>query len=290
MNADRSHALRSNAVLTLGLAVSLSACDRPTAPSSTAPSAQRSAPSNVTGTPATLAAVSPSAPPSSAGSLAATQPSSSNVVTFDSEPAGTPSPSFEAVVGEWYVAEEAGAHGLKVDGGKWRNGTPSANLADQARRLYGDRYAEFLDGVKVFAFFPLAVWKNDPPAGDLTISVRFYPYAGSIDQAAGIAFGIAPDGSYFGIRANALEDNILYFRVVKGKRTVIDNIRNTPTPSKSWHTLSVDIRGSKITATLDGQKRFEKALESASAGKLGLWSKADSQVLFDDFKVEALAR
>ena len=143
-------------------------------------------------------------------------------------------------MGDWYVAEEAGVHALKVDGGRWRNGTPSANLADQAKRLYGDRYAEFLDGVKAFAFFPLAVWKGDPPPSDISISVRFYPVAGSVDQAAGIAFAIAPDGSYLGIRANALEDNILYFRVVKGRRTVMEDVRSVPTPSKTWHTLSVE--------------------------------------------------
>jgi hypothetical protein len=201
---------------------------------------------------------------------------------------GAPSPSFEGAVGDWYVAEEAGAHGLKVDGSKWRNGTPSANLADQAKRLYGDRYAEFLDGVKAFAFFPFAVWKRDPPPGDLRISVRFYPLAGKIDQAAGIAFAIAPDGTYLGVRANALEDNVLYFRVVKGRRTVIDDIRNVPTPTKTWHTLAVELRGKHVTAEVDGQKRFEKTLEAVPAGKIGLWSKADSQVLFDDFKVEPL--
>jgi hypothetical protein len=175
-----------------------------------------------------------------------------------------------------------------VDGGKWRNGTPSANLADQAKRLYGDRYAEFLDGVKAFAFFPIAVWKSDPPGGDVRISVRFYPMAGKIDQAAGIAFAISPDGTYLGIRANALENNLLYFRVVKGRREVIDNVRNVPTPSKTWHTLSVEIRGKDISAEVDGQKRFAKTLDSVPAGRIGLWSKADSQMLFDDFRVDPL--
>lgn len=210
-------------------------------------------------------------------------------MTFDAEAVGEPSAVFEGVVGDWYVAEQSGARGLEVDGGKWRNGTPSANLADQAKRLYGDRYAEFLDGVKAFAFFPFAVFKSDPPKGDLRISVRFLPLAGKIDQAAGIAFGVAPDGTYFGIRANALEDNILYFRVVKGKRTVIDDIRNVPTPTKVWHTLAVELRGQHVSAELDGKKRFEKTLEAVPVGRVGLWSKADSQVLFDDFKVESLA-
>jgi hypothetical protein len=193
------------------------------------------------------------------------------------------------VVGDWYIAELTGARGLKVDGSKWRSGEPSANLADQAKRLYGDRYAEFLDGVKAFAFFPLAVWKGDPPAGDVRISVRFYPEAGKIDQAAGIAFGVAPDGTYWGARANALEDNLLFFRVVKGRRTVIDTIRNVSTPSRTWHTFAIELRGKQLSVELDGRKRFDKTLDAVPAGRVGLWSKADSQVLFDDFAVTSLS-
>ena len=105
------------------------------------------------------------APPAAAGGPG-------TVVTFDQEAAGQPPSSFEPVVGDWSVAELAGAHGLMVDGSRWRQGTPSANLADQARRLYGERYAEFLDGVKAYAYFPLAVYKGDCPSGDLMLSVR----------------------------------------------------------------------------------------------------------------------
>jgi len=209
-------------------------------------------------------------------------------VTFDTDALGAPPAGFEGIVGDWYVAEAAGARGLEVDGSKWRSGTASANLADQAKRLYGERYAEFLDGVKAFAFFPFAVWKGDPPAGDLRVSVRFFPIAGRIDQGAGIAFGVAPDGTYLGVRANALEDNLLFFRVVKGQRTIIDTVRSVETATKTWHTLVIELRGKTLTAELDGKKRFEKALSAAPTGKVGLWSKADSQVLFDDFTVSAL--
>jgi hypothetical protein len=201
---------------------------------------------------------------------------------------GGPSKVFEAVVGDWAIGEAGGARGYQVDGGKWRDGTPSASLADQAKRLYGDRYAEFLDGVKAFAFYPLAVFHDLPPAGDLKIRVRFFPLAGKVDQAAGIAFGIAPDGSYLGVRANALEDNLLYFKVVKGKRTVIDTVRAVPTPSRTWHTLSMELRGKRLVVHVDDTKRFEKTLDAPPTGRVGLWSKADSQVLFDDFEVSAL--
>src|SRR6188768_1670340 len=182
------------------------ACDRPTS----APPAATGAPP----APSTSAPAASSIPPATPSSAPAASPSPMNEhgVTFDTDALGAPPAGFEGIVGDWYVAEAAGARGLEVDGSKWRSGTASANLADQAKRLYGERYAEFLDGVKAFAFFPFAVWKGDPRAGDLQLSVRFLPLGGRIDQAAGIAFAIQPDGTYLGIRANALEDNLLYFR------------------------------------------------------------------------------
>jgi hypothetical protein len=258
------------------VAATMLACDRSASP----PAPTASATSSVTLTTPPSASASPPA----AVAEPAVAPSAP-VVNFDGEKPGEPSNELVPVVGDWYVAESGGAKGLRVDGTKWRNGEPSANLADQAKHLYGERYAEFLDGVKAFAFFPFAVWKNEPPKGDLRISVRFYPEAGRIDQAAGIIFAIAADGTYWGVRANALEDNMLFFKVVKGKRTVFDTIRNVPTPTKTWHTLAVDLRGKQLTATLDGQKRFEKTLDFVPSGRIGIWSKADSQVLFDDFTV-----
>jgi hypothetical protein len=258
--------------------VTLGACDRPTTSSNAPPSA--------TPLPIVSAAPALSATPAEAGAASAL------AARFDGEPVGGPSSAFEGVVGDWLVAQAAGATGFEVDGSKWRDGTPSSNLADQAKRLYGDRYAEFLDGVKAFAFYPLAIYREPASAGDLTgdlrVSVRFYPLAGKIDQAAGIAFGITPNGSYHGVRANALEDNLLYFTVTKGKRSVIDTVRNVATATRAWHTLVLEVRGNRILVRVDDAKRLEKTLDSAPVGRVGLWSKADSQVLFDDFEVTKL--
>ena len=212
-------------------------------------------------------------------------PAQAEVVSFDADASGGPAAQFEAVVGDWHVADLAGARGLMVDGSAWRQGTPSANLADQARRLYGERYAEFLDGVKAFAYFPLAVYKGDCPSGDLALSVRFYPQAGRIDQGAGLAWSIAPDGSYLAARANALEDNLLFFRVVRGKRTILETVRGVDTPTRTWHTLAVTLRGRSLSVELDGKERLKRDLDAPPSGRCGLWSKADSQVLFDDFAV-----
>ena len=206
-------------------------------------------------------------------------------VTFDADSPGGPPSQFDPVVGDWSIGEADHARGLLVDGSRWRQGTPSANLADQARRLYGERYAEFLDGVKAFAFFPLAVYQGDCSGDDKVLSVRFYPLTGRIDQAAGIAFGIGPDGSYLGARANALEDNLLFFKVVRGKRTLLATVRGVHTATRTWHTLQVSLQGKDLRVELDGQERLHRQLDAVPTGRCGLWSKADSKVLFDDFTI-----
>jgi len=208
----------------------------------------------------------------------------SATVSFDNDEPGGPAKAFEGLIGDWRVEQADGKRGLMVDGTRWRQGTPSANLADQAKRLYGDRYAEFLDGVKAFAFFPLAVWSGECK-GDRKISVRFYPIAGRIDQGAGIAYDIGDDGSYWGVRANALEDNLLFFKVMRGKRSILQTVRGVETSTRTWHTLDVTIKGTDLVATLDGKERLRRKLDRVPTGRCGLWSKADSKVLFDDFSV-----
>lgn len=255
------------------------ACDRKSDPApAPAPVPAPTAPAAPRVVDAPPATAEPPAPPKRSGIT----------LTFDAEQVGGPAAGIEPVIGDWRIGEADGARGLMVDGSRWRNGTPSANLADQAKKLYGDHYAEFLDGVKAFAFFPLALVQQPPPAGDLKMSIRFYPIAGRIDQGAGIAFDAQPDGSYWGVRANALENNILFFHVVRGKRTVLENVRNTPTPTKTWHTLVATVRGVQLSVELDGKHYLDKTLDTAPTGRVGLWSKADSQVLFDELRVEPL--
>src|SRR5262249_60866342 len=120
----------------------------------------------------------------SAAASASAKPSGETVAAFEDGKVGEPSASFEGVVGDWYVADENGGKALKVDGSKWQNGVPSASLADQAKHLYGERYAGFLHGGKAFAFFPFALFKGEPPKGDIAISGPLFPHAGDIDKGA----------------------------------------------------------------------------------------------------------
>lgn len=206
--------------------------------------------------------------------------------TFDGETVGAEPKSFSAAVGNWIVVDEGGNKRLSVNGSRWAQGQTSAGLADKARALYGERYAEFLDNVKAYAYFPIAVFSDLPTFGEGTISVRFKGMAGRIDQGAGIIFDVKPNGDYLILRANCLEDNLVLFKYERGARSSVKWIRNAPTPSGQWHDLKLVVVGKKVEGWLNGKLLLTHELSKPVSGRVGLWSKADSVVYFDDYRVE----
>jgi hypothetical protein len=204
---------------------------------------------------------------------------------FSSETIGAEPAGFVPAVGNWLIGTDGNNKVLVVDGRKWSEGQAVAGLADKARALYGTRYAEFLDNVKAYAYFPFAVFKDLQDFKEGEISVRFKPIAGRIDQAAGIVFNLKLNGDYLILRANALENNLVLFQYVRGKRSSVKWIRNTPTATRQWHDLKLEVNGTSVKGYLDGKLYLEHMLASAVSGKVGVWSKADSFVYFDDFHV-----
>lgn len=202
---------------------------------------------------------------------------------FSDEAVGADPKSFVSVVGVWRIEAEGNNKVLAVDGRQWKGGQAAAGIADKARALYGERYAEFLDRVQAYAYFPYIVAKDVTDFRDGEISVRFEGISGRIDQAAGILFNLKPNGDYLTIRANPLENNLVLWKFEKGKRSSVKWIRNTPTATRQWHELRVRIAGTKVAGYLDGKLYLEQVLPQPVAGRVGLWSKADSRVYFDDF-------
>jgi len=208
-----------------------------------------------------------------------------NTVDFSDETVGAESKLLPGVVGIWQIETEGNNKVLAVDGRRWKEGQASAGLADKARALYGERYAEFLDRVQAYAYFPYAVFQGIADFHDGEITVRFEGISGRIDQGAGILFNLKPNGDYLTIRANALENNLVLWKFEKGKRSRVAWIRNTPTTTREWHDLKVRIAGTKVEGYLDGKLYLQQTLREPVTGRVGLWSKADSHVYFDDFTV-----
>ncbi len=206
-------------------------------------------------------------------------------VDFSDETVGAESKSFLSVVGVWRVEQEGAKKVLAVDGRQWKEGQSSAGIADKARALYGERYAEFLDRVQAFAYFPYTVAKDVPDFSAGEIAVRFEGISGRIDQGAGILFNLKPNGDYLTVRANPLENNLVLWKFERGRRSSVEWVRNTPTATRQWHDLKLRIAGAKVEGYLDGKRYLEHTLPQPVSGRIGLWSKADSYVYFADYAV-----
>jgi hypothetical protein len=135
--------------------------------------------------------------------------------------------------------------------------------------------------------FPLAIYDR-VAAKDVEVSVRFKPVAGRIDRAGGIAIRLADPDNYYVVRANALEDNINFYRVVQGSRREIHGVTAKVKPDQ-WHTLSIKAEDDKFTIGFDGTILFTVSDRTfTGTGKVALWTKADSVTYFDALTIRPL--
>jgi hypothetical protein len=129
--------------------------------------------------------------------------------------------------------------------------------------------------------FPVAF--TGPELKDFRVSVRCKPVSGRVDQACGVTFRLKDADNYYLARANALENNVRLYHVVKGKRVQFAGW-NGPVASGVWHELAVEAQGDHFQVFFDGQPVLDSHDKTfPDAGKLGLWTKADSVTYFDDF-------
>jgi hypothetical protein len=135
--------------------------------------------------------------------------------------------------------------------------------------------------------FPLAVYEAIS-ARNVDVVVRFKPVDGTVDQAGGIAVRLASPDDYYVVRANALEDNVRFYRVVHGRRQQIQSA-DLKVTANQWHTLRLRAEGDSFTVSFDGKPLFTaQDTTFASPGKVALWTKADSVTHFDTIAITPL--
>ncbi len=137
--------------------------------------------------------------------------------------------------------------------------------------------------------FPLLI-RDGVTVADLDLSVRFQAVSGKVDQAAGLVWRYQDANNYYLVRANALEDNVVAYKVEKGRRIDLPVKgqgrtygATAPVSRTGWNTLSVAVRGDGFNVSLNGAKLYEVEDKTfPKAGRIGLWTKADSVMMFDD--------
>ena len=213
--------------------------------------------------------------PALAAQLAAGAANTTQVVTFDAQKAGEPPAGFTCALtgsgraGAWKIVEDATAPSR-----------PNAlGQMDEDATSYR---------------FPVCVLEG-VSATDVDLSVRFKAIRGTKDQAAGLVWRYRDKDNYYIVRANALEGNVVLYKVEGGKRTDLKPRgaglfaygKEANVTAGAWGLLRVTARGSLFEVYLGSEKLLE--VEDGTfvgAGKVGLWTKADSVTYFDDLRVD----
>jgi 3-keto-disaccharide hydrolase len=135
------------------------------------------------------------------------------------------------------------------------------------------------------AEFP-TVCLSDKIYTDVVVTTRFKPISGKDDQAAGIIFRVQDKDNYYILRANALEDNVIFFRYASGSRSSLKEAA-IKVPVNQWSELRVEVQDNYFRGFLNDQLVIEVSDDAYAAGKIGLWTKADSVTRFDNVIVIA---
>jgi len=194
-------------------------------------------------------------------------PAHAQHVSFGGVALGARPPEFVSALtgsgmpGDWKIVEEANAEGGKA------LGQLGADPTD-------DR-------------FPLAIYMPTIPS-DAEATVHFKLISGKVDQAAGIVMRLIDRNNYYVARANALENNVRFYRVVAGRRTQLATAAVTVTAG-SWHSLGLRAEGGRFTVSFDGRVVSTARDETfPTPGKVALWTKADSVIHFDWLEIRPL--
>lgn len=170
-------------------------------------------------------------------------------------------------------------------------GTPGRWVVQQDK---GGKYLAQLDADGTRNRFPVAVLA-DVSAANVDVAVRFRPVSGRVDQAAGLVWRYQNEDNYYIVRANALEDNVVLYKVQNGDRTDLPVKGEGRTygkaaevPGGQWSALRVVAGGPRFEVHFNGRKLYDvEDTTFAQAGRVGVWTKADSVTHFDDLTVTA---
>lgn len=133
--------------------------------------------------------------------------------------------------------------------------------------------------------YPLAIW-NAMKLKDSDVSVRIKPVSGKEDRAGGVVWRYHDSDNYYLARINALTGNVAVYKVQNGVRIPVMPAASHQIPANAWTTLKVSARGERFQVYLDHRRILQGVDRTfGGAGKVGLWTEADSITYFDDFRV-----
>jgi len=157
----------------------------------------------------------------------------------------------------------------------------AAQAAAQASAPRVLRQSEVDDGIRYHY-----IQFKKPVLEDQAASVRFRILAGDIDPTAGLMFQVDAKGrNGYIVRVSGETNQLVVHYLIYGKRRDLRFAKIEPLEPGTWHTLSVERKGSIMTVSYDGTERLKIRDERYTSGSVGLWTEDDTVVDFEQLAV-----
>jgi iron(III) transport system substrate-binding protein len=133
--------------------------------------------------------------------------------------------------------------------------------------------------------YPLCVY-DAISAKDVSVGACFKTLTGEVDRAAGLIVRYLDADNYYCCRANSLEDNYRFYKVVDGRRIELASADHFVVMEDVWQTMRLEAEGRHFRMWMNGALVFECDDDTfPGPGKVGLWLKADSITSFDELTI-----
>ena len=193
---------------------------------------------------------------------------STETITFDSVRIGAMPPG-------WTVVSANSARP-----GRWQVAT---DLTAPSR----PRVLAQLGIVKGADCYALALFDHDVlHDGDLSVDLKIV--SGKLQQSAGVVWRFRDPLNYYFAVASADYKSVSIFKRVNGRVSLLAHASVThPVDDREWNVIRIKFRGPRILLFF-GHRKLIDTMDNTidSAGKTGLWTRADTVAYFDNFRID----
>jgi hypothetical protein len=135
--------------------------------------------------------------------------------------------------------------------------------------------------------FPLCI-ADRPVARNAGVELPFVAHEGGSARVAGVVLRFADPQDFYVVEADALAGRVRFISIINGERREIAG-RDARLGVGRAETLGVKAVDDRFEITLDGKPLFEATDGGlTAAGRLGIWSRADSDTSFGDLFITIL--
>jgi hypothetical protein len=116
-------------------------------------------------------------------------------------------------------------------------------------------------------------------------SVKFKIISGEKEQAAGLVFRFQDKNHYFVLVADAINDRFSLCRLETDKLICTQDVK-IDVKTDQWYTITAHVAAQGIAGYLDDELLIQRYDKHYITGTIGLWTRGDSVVYFDDFTID----